>query len=115
MDQFSCDQNKVLWALLFFESGYILKWSKRIFHEESTTSNFPITLWAEFEQLFQEYFFPINATIKPVNKLEGTAYYQESHIVKDYLVKFQTLITEASCTNSHTVVVKFCYSFWAAI
>jgi len=49
---------------------------------------FSITLWPKFEQLFKNYFFPINITIEVVNKLEGTSYYQESQAVKYHLDKF---------------------------
>ena len=34
-------------------------------------------------------------------------YYQENCIVKDYLDKFQILISETSYTNLYTIVVKF--------
>ena len=42
----------------------------------------------EFKQFFYKHFFPINITIKAVNKLEETTYYQESYIVEDYLDEF---------------------------
>ena len=32
----------------------------------------------------------INTAAKTVNKFEGTAYYQESHVVENYLDEFQT-------------------------
>jgi len=40
--------------------------------------------------------------------MKGIIYYQESYVVENYLDKFQFLILEASYTNSHTIVVKFC-------
>jgi len=48
--------------------------------------------------------------IKAVNRLEGTIYYQRSHIAEKYLDEFQILILEASYTDSCTIVVMFCHS-----
>ncbi len=48
--------------------------------------------------------------IKVVNRLEGTIYYQRSHIVEKYLDEFQILILEASYTDSCTIVVIFYHS-----
>jgi len=48
--------------------------------------------------------------IKAVNRLEGTIYYQRSHVVEKYLDEFQILILEASYTDFCTIVVKFCHS-----
>jgi len=35
-------------------------------------------------------------------------------MIEDYLDEFQTLISEASCTNSYTIIIKFYYKLWMA-
>ena len=106
MDQFTYNQDK---NLFYFRIGHISKYSKSIICKRFITSIFLITLQLEFEKLFQNYFFSLNATIKAVNKLEGTIYYQESYTVEDYLDEFQILILEANYTNLYTTVIKFYY------
>jgi len=54
-------------------------------------------MWSEFKKLFYTHFFPINTTIKAVNKLKEIIYYQGSYVVEDYLDK-QILISETSYT-----------------
>lgn len=77
--------------------------------------SFPITTWPKSKQFCYEHFFLINATIKAVNRLEKMMYYQGSHIVKNYLDGFQTLISEASYTDPYIIVVKFCHKLWITI
>jgi len=78
-----------------------------LFRKEFSIDVFPITTWPEFEELFYTYFFSINATTKATNKLKEMTYYQETHTVKNYLDKFQILISEASYTDPHTIDIKF--------
>ena len=105
--QFACDQDKILRVLSFLRNNFTSKWSEIIFHKESTTSTFPNTIWLNFKQFFQEYFFPINTTIEAVNKLEEAIYYQGSYIVENYLDEFQSPVLEANYIDPYTLVVKF--------
>lgn len=59
------------------------------------------------EELFHIQFFSINAKAKAINKLKESAYYQESHIVKDYLDEFQILISKTKYIDLYTIVIKF--------
>lgn len=36
-------------------------------------------------------------------------------MIEDYLDEFQTLISEASYTNSYTIIIKFYYKLWMAV
>ena len=36
-------------------------------------------------------------------------------MIEDYLDEFQTLISEASYTNSYTIIIKFYYKLWIAV
>ena len=36
-------------------------------------------------------------------------------MIEDYLDEFQTLISEASYTNSYTIIIKFYYKPWMAV
>jgi len=98
--QFISDQNKVLWALSFFRSDHVSKWSKEIFCKKSTIDTFSIITWSEFKQLFLEYLFPINAATEAINKLKRTTYYQRSCIIEDYLNKFQSFIIRSQLYKS---------------
>ena len=74
------------------------------------------SLW--FSKSFRKFFihfFSINIEVRSVNKLEETIYYQESCKIEDYLDEFQTLISDANYTDSHTIVFKFRRGFWTTI
>ena len=53
--------------------------------------------------------------METVNKLKETVYYQGTYTVENYIDKFQTLIFEASYTDSCTIVIKFYYGLKIAI
>jgi len=74
-EQFSCDEEKIFWALAFFKDGRAARWSENLFCQEADTGIFPIQSWADFEQQFWSQFFPVNAEADAVNALEGSAYY----------------------------------------
>jgi len=74
IDQFLCDQNKILWMLSFFRSSRVTKWLEGLFREESSTKSFPIIFWLDFEQVFKNQFFLVNTATKVMNKLEGVSY-----------------------------------------
>ena len=75
MNQFLYDQDKILWALLFFRSNRITKWSEDLFREKSNIRFFLITTWPKFKQLFRKHLFPVNNTVEAINRLEETTYY----------------------------------------
>jgi len=60
LEQFYDEQEKILWALMFFKGGHAAKWSKNMFHQEADASVFPIQTWGDFKQQFQIYFFSVN-------------------------------------------------------
>jgi len=59
-EQFSYDEEKILWTLAFFKDGRATRWSENLFRQETDTSIFPIQSWAHFKQQFQSQFFPVN-------------------------------------------------------
>jgi len=106
-EQFQDEQERILWALIFFKGGCAAKWSENIFRQETDTGVFPIQTWGEFEQQFRLHFFPANAEADAINALEGTSYHQGNQMVDDYLDSFQALVSDAGYTDPQTLVVKF--------
>ena len=106
-EQFYDEQEKILWALMFFKDGRAAKWSENIFCQEADTGVFPIPTWGNFEQQFRLHFFPVNAEADAINTLEGISYHQGGQMVDDYLDNFQTLVSNAGYTDLRTLVVKF--------
>jgi len=106
-EQFSYDEEKILWTLAFFKDGRATRWSENLFRQETDTSIFPIQSWAHFKQQFQSQFFPVNMEADAVNTLKGFSYYQGNQTVDDYLDSFLTLVSDAGYTDPWTLVVKF--------
>ena len=106
-EQFHDEQERILWALMFFKRGRATKWSENVFCQEANTSVFPIQTWGDFEQQFWLHFFPANAEADVINTLEGTSYHQGNQTVDDYLDSFQALVSDAGYTDPQTLVVKF--------
>jgi len=106
LEQFDLDNEWIFWALIFFKSGYIAKWSKNLFYQKANTSIFPLQSWLVFEQQFQAQFFPVNIEVDATNTLEGFFYYQNNHMVENYLDSFQSLVSDAGYSNLRTLVVK---------
>jgi len=42
LEQFYDEEERILWALMFFKSGHAAKWSENVFHQEADTGVFPI-------------------------------------------------------------------------
>jgi len=76
LEQFCDEQEKILWALMFFKGGHAAKWSENVFCQETDTGVFPMQTWGDFEQQFRVHFFPVNAEADVINILEGTSYHQ---------------------------------------
>jgi len=106
-EQFHDKEERILWALTFFKSGYAAKWSKNVFCQEVDTGVFSIRTWRDFEQQFWVYFFPVNAEVDVINALKGTSYHQGGQTVDNYLDNFQALVSNAGYTDPRTLVVKF--------
>jgi len=87
-EQFSCEEEKVLWTLMFFKGGWATKWSKNLFRQEADTGIFSLQIWVDFDQQFWIQFFLVNTEVNAINSLEGLSYYQENWIVDDYLDSF---------------------------
>jgi len=107
LEQFHNEQERILWALMFFKGGRAAKWSKNVFRQEADTSVFPIQTWGDFEQQFWLHFFPANAEADVINALKGTSYHQGNQMVDDYLDSFQALVSNAGYMDLQTLVVKF--------
>ena len=107
-EQFTCDEEKIFWTLIFFKDGRAVKWSENLFCQEADTGIFPIQSWVDFEQQFQSQFFPVNAKADAINTLEGSSYYQGNWTVDNYLDSFLILALDARYTDLRTLVVKFC-------
>jgi len=114
-EQFQDEQERILWALMFFKRGCAAKWSKNVFRQEANTGIFPIQTWGEFEQQFRLHFFPVNVEADTINTLEGTSYYQGNRMVDNYLDGFQALVSDAGYTDPWTLVVKFQQGLWLDI
>jgi len=106
-EQFYDEQDKILWALMFFKDGRAAKWSENVFRQEADTSIFPIPTWGDFEQQFRLHFFPVNVEVDAINTLEGISYHQGGWTVDDYLDNFQALVSDVGYTDPQTLVVKF--------
>ena len=106
-EQFTCDEEKIFWTLIFFKDGRAVKWSENLFCQEADTGIFPIQSWVDFEQQFQSQFFPVNAKADAINTLEGSSYYQGNWTVDNYLDSFLILASDAGYTDPQTLVVKF--------
>jgi len=106
-EQFSCNEEKIFWTLVFFKDERAVRWSENLFRQEADTGIFPIQSWADFEQQFRSQFFLVNAEADAVNALEGSSYYQGNQMVDDYLDSFLTLVSDAGYTDPWTLVVKF--------
>jgi len=106
-EQFTCNEEKIFWTLIFFKDGCAAKWSENLFRQEADTGIFPIRSWTDFEQQFQSQFFPVNAEADAINTLEGSSYYQGNRTVDDYLDSFLILASDARYTDPRTLVVKF--------
>jgi len=48
-EQFTCDEEKIFWTLIFFKDRRAAKWSENLFHQEADTGIFPIQFWTDFE------------------------------------------------------------------
>ena len=107
LEQFSCNEEKILWTLAFFKDGQAARWSENLFHQEVNTGIFSIQSWAHFEQQFRSQFFPVNVEADAINALEGSSYYQGNWMVDDYLDTFLTLVSDTGYTDLRTLVVKF--------
>ena len=99
LEQFHDEQEKILWALMFFKGGCAAKWSENVFHQEADTSIFPIQTWGDFEQQFWIHFFPVNVEADAINALEGASYHQGGRTVDDYLDNFQALVSDVGYTD----------------
>jgi len=106
-EQFHNEQEKILWALMFFKGGRASKWSENVFRQEVDTGIFPIQTWGDFKQQFWIHFFPVNTEADAINALEGASYHQRGQMVDDYLDNFQALVSDAGYTDPQTLVVKF--------
>jgi len=99
LEQFSCDEEKIFWTLIFFKGGQAAKWSKNLFYQKVDTGIFSIQSWADFEQQFQSQFFLVNVEADTINTLEGSLYYQENQTVDDYLDSFLILTSDPRYTD----------------
>jgi len=63
--------------------------------------------WDNFRSSFRKEFFPLRAEVVATNTSEGTAYFQGTWNVDDYLDKFRDLISVSGYDSPKTVVIKF--------
>ena len=78
LEQFTCEEKKVLWALTFFKRGQTTKWSKNLFRQEVDTGIFSLLTWDNFNQQFWTQFFLVNVEADAINFLGGLYYHQGS-------------------------------------
>jgi len=110
LDQFPDDQTKVQWAMTDMSRDRAQKWVTRVYDWEMFPANTSVNYfvdWDDFRSHFRKEFFPLHAEAVATNALEGTAYFQGTRSVDDYLDNFCNLISESRYTSPKTVVVKF--------
>ena len=75
LEQFNCEEKKVLWTLTFFKRDQAVKWSENLFRQEADTGIFPFQTWVNFNQQFQIQFFLVNVEANTISSLEELSYY----------------------------------------
>jgi len=86
------------------------KWVTRIYDWEMLPANAGVNYfidWDNFRASFRKEFFPLHAEAVATNTLEGTAYFQGTRKIDDYLDKFRDLVSTSGYTSPKTIVVKF--------
>ena len=68
--------------------------------------------WDNFRVSFRKEFFLLHAEAVATNILEGSAYFQGSRNVDDYLDEFRDFISELGYTSPKTVVVNLDPEAW---
>jgi len=63
--------------------------------------------WDDFQAHFRKEFFPLHSEAVATNALEGTAYFQGTRNIDDYLDEFHDLVSASGYTSPKTIVVKF--------
>jgi len=76
LEQFHNEEERILWAFMFFKGSRATKWPENVFCQKADTGVFPIQTWRDFEQQFWVHFFSVNAEADAINALEGTSYHQ---------------------------------------
>jgi hypothetical protein len=109
-DQFPDDQMKVQWAMTYMSRDRAQKWVTRIYDWEMLPANAGVNYfidWDDFRASFRKEFFPLHAEAVATNTLEGTAYFQGTRNVDDYLDEFRDLVSTSGYTSPKTIVVEF--------
>jgi len=109
-DQFPDDQTKVQWAMTYMSQSRAQKWVTRVYDWEMLLANAGVNYfmdWNDFRASFRKEFFPLHAEAVATNALEGTAYFQGTRNMDDYLDEFRDLVSESGYTSPKTIVVKF--------
>ncbi len=109
-DQFPDEQTKIQWAMTYMSRDRAQRWVTRIYDWEMLPANAGVNHfvdWDDFRASFRKEFFLLHAEAVATNILEGSAYFQGSRNIDDYLDEFRDLISESGYTSPKTVVVKF--------
>ena len=105
-DKFYDDQQKIHWALTFCKAGRAANFADRIMRaERQGVARY--STWKDFVKDFTIKFCESNEQVKALTKLEGSAWYQQSASVDDYIDSFEDLVEMASLSTDAGLIMKF--------
>jgi hypothetical protein len=105
--QFSNDEAKILWALLFMKSDRAALFVDHTLKLYRTTGTLPYSLWQEFSTNFATEFCPKNETQMAQMTLETCGYFQGCRSVKEYVNDFRDLVQHTNYSEKPHIMLKF--------
>src|SRR3979490_2679792 len=105
-DHFANDQARIHWALSFFKSEQVARFTNKVLqNERSGLPHYPD--WKTFETNFVNHFTSKNEQLSALTRLEGANWYQGKDSVEEYIDRFTELIDLAEYHDNKMVVIKF--------
>ena len=106
-DQFSSEENKVMWAYTFMKLGRAVLFVDRMLRFENKVGSPRYATWSEFCPAFIAEFCPKNEAQLALAKLETSGYHQGRRTVDEYIDDFRDLVDMAGYKEGLAIVVKF--------
>jgi hypothetical protein len=107
-DLFPNEQARIHWALSFFKSDRVARFSNMVLCSGAKWKCPHFNDWSAFSKTFIDLFCPKNKQLMVLTKLEGTSWYQAKDSVDEYIDQFQELIDVVEYVDDKTIVIKFC-------